>query len=654
MFPNHINVICTLEVDHNTKYPPAVISEMPDSPSIKRRKLHTSREDWDIRVEDIPRSEICRSNNLGNPSSSTSVPDFLRDTAHRRRTLASLTKEVSPPPLRRATPVSSRATPTSNGATLQSCTPIATPGSSSGTPIVDLTTPPPNEQSKASQAPENASTPNTHIPFRLTHIPALPTNHTITLQSLLTPPTPSCTLTTVWCFNYIHSLPFIVSNLPYDTNLSTLRIHLVHGSWRTEDATRIRLEQDRLGHPYPGNVRLVSAYMPEPFGTHHSKMLFLFSVEEGGGREMARVIIHTANMIPFDWGNMTQSVWDSGWLPLLLPGTKEPPIGAEFKSELLRYLEAYGSSRTGELTAELVKFSFSHIRAAFIGSVPGRYKLSESHFGWPGLQRILRNTHALPTSVPGKVICQVSSIATLAMGSKDTWLTPIFLKALSVTAPSKPPPPKPEFSIIFPTPDEIRASINGYDSGGAVHMKAATPANLKQIDYMRPYLCRWSGSLAPISSRTDPAPLRLGGRAKAAPHIKTYIRYNEPTCQTISWALLTSANLSNQAWGSAPITKASRGRGPVIPGTDDEKEVRICSYEAGVIMYPGLFAEEGKEVVMKPLFHGEELYEEEGKIHVGIRVPYDLPLAKYKPGEMPWSPGGSYAEVDCLGRSYLV
>lgn len=614
---------------------------------MKRRKLHTSK---DVRVEDIPTSEIPKSI-PGNPSSSTAVPDFLRETAHRRRTLATLTKEVSPPPLRRVTPASSRATPASIGATALSS--ATTPGSSSDAQIVDLTTSPPNEASKAPQAPAQPSSPNTHTPFRLTHISTLPTNHTITLRSLLTPPTTSCTLTTVWCFNYIHSLPFLVSSLPSDTNLSTLRIHLVHGSWRTEDANRIRLEEERLEHPYPGNVRLVPAYMPEPFGTHHSKMLFLFSVEEGGG-EMARVVIHTANMIPFDWENMTQGVWDSGWLPLLSPGTEEFSTGAEFKSEILRYLKAYGSSRTGELTAELVKFSFSQIRAAFIGSVPGKYKLSECHFGWPGLERILRNTHIQPTSTRGKVICQVSSIATLAMGSKDSWLTPIFLNALSVTAPSKPLPLKPEFSIIFPTPDEIRASINGYRSGGAVHLKAVTPANLKQIDYMRPYLCRWSGSLAPPSSQTDPAPLRLGGRARAAPHIKTFIRYNEPTCKTISWALLTSANLSNQAWGSAPTTKGSRDGGLVIPGLGDEKEVRICSYEAGVIVFPGLFEEEGKEVVMKPLFHGDGLSVEEGKIHVGIRVPYDLPLAKYKSGEMPWSPGRSYAEVDCLGQSYLV
>ena len=271
------------------------IPDMSDSPSIKRRKLHTSQKvGQDVCVEDIPKSEISKSssNAENSRSKSTTVSDFLRETAHRRRTLASLTKEVSPPPLRRATPASNRATPLSR-------TPRATSGPSSDTQIVDITTPPPNE---ASTIP---SSPNTHIPFRLTHIPALSTNHTINLQSLLTPPTPSRTLTTVWCFNYIHSLPFLVSNLPNDTNLSTLRIHLVHGYWRTEDAHRLHLEQSRLEHPYPGNVRLVPAYMPEPFGTHHSKMLFLFSVGEGGGGEMARVVIHTANMIPFDWGNMT-------------------------------------------------------------------------------------------------------------------------------------------------------------------------------------------------------------------------------------------------------------------------------------------------------------------------------------------------------------
>lgn len=50
---------------------------------------------------------------------------------------------------------------------------------------------------------------------------------------------------------------------------------------------------------YP-NVQAITAYMPEAFGTHHSKMLVLFRRDE-----TAQVVIHTANMIPRDWKNVS-------------------------------------------------------------------------------------------------------------------------------------------------------------------------------------------------------------------------------------------------------------------------------------------------------------------------------------------------------------
>jgi hypothetical protein len=43
--------------------------------------------------------------------------------------------------------------------------------------------------------------------------------------------------------------------------------------------------------PYP-NIELLHAYIPDPFGTHHSKMLVLFRHDD-----RAQVVIHTANMI---------------------------------------------------------------------------------------------------------------------------------------------------------------------------------------------------------------------------------------------------------------------------------------------------------------------------------------------------------------------
>lgn len=682
--------------------------------SVKRRKLATSAERLlehlgrgdqvgHATVKDHSTEKSSQATDWAPVNSGSPAGDLLRGTANRRKRPASLTKEVSPPPLRRLTRAlsSSLATPppflfSHSRAAPPSC-------SSKPQPVeIDLTTSPPRG-GDGDQALLNP--PNRFIPFRLTHISALPTNHTVTLSSLLTPPKPCSMLTTLWCFNYMHSLPFLTSQLHQTTDLSTLRIHLVHGSWRRDDPQHLRLDQERLEHPYPGNVRLVPAYLPEPFGTHHSKILVLFCVRGDGSHEMVRVVVHTANMIPFDWGNMTQGVWDSGWMPLLLPSKSESPIGAEFKHSLLRYFKAYTSSRTGELTAELPKYDFSSIHAAFLGSVPGKYKLSDCHFGWPGLKRILRNVHIPTASMiePATVVAQISSIATLAPGAKDTWLSPVFLNALATAAPSNHPLKKPNFAIVFPTPDEVRKSLNGYDSGGSIHLKAVTPIQLKQIDYLRPYFYRWAASLAPTPSRSlisksaanQIPPLRLSARAIAAPHIKSYVRFTDSSCTSISWALLTSANLSTQAWGSAPLAPSGsssknksgiRQSGRLViaePDNErdaDEREVKISSYEAGIIVYPELFCQGGTTgVTLKPLSDREELVFEqelgggrqdevqregghsrgilEGKnnqILVGIRMPYDLPLVKYSPSEMPWSPGRSYAEQDCLGKRWVV
>ena len=52
----------------------------------------------------------------------------------------------------------------------------------------------------------------------------------------------------------------------------TIALTVVHGSWRREDSNRIAIEDAVSRHK---NVEAVTAYMPEAFGTHHSKMIIL-------------------------------------------------------------------------------------------------------------------------------------------------------------------------------------------------------------------------------------------------------------------------------------------------------------------------------------------------------------------------------------------
>lgn len=94
------------------------------------------------------------------------------------------------------------------------------------------------------------------------------------------------------------------------------------------------------------------------------------------------------------------------------------------------------------------------------------------------------------------------------------------------------------------------------------------------------------------------------------PHIKTYTAVNEIT-QKPDWILLTSANLSQSAWGRL----------------EKQQSQLFCrSYELGVL------------VCQKD--HQNEL----------LVLPYDYPLEKYAKGDRPFLIDYPYQEPDCMGR----
>lgn len=70
-----------------------------------------------------------------------------------------------------------------------------------------------------------------------------------------------------------------------------VRVKVVHGSWKKEDSNRLYIDVRRSLKHNPNmpidhllqdaakrykNVQVLTAYMPEAFGTHHSKMFVLF------------------------------------------------------------------------------------------------------------------------------------------------------------------------------------------------------------------------------------------------------------------------------------------------------------------------------------------------------------------------------------------
>ena len=340
-----------------------------------------------------------------------------------------------------------------------------------------------------------------------------------------------------------------------------------------------------------------------------------------------------------------------------------PPIGSggRFKSDLLAYFRGY--SKLTKLVERLNGYDFSAIRGALVASLPRKQKIEslaeEPHlWGLPGLRRVLRSipssyvlkpvnttseeleSEAKATSKVSRstarqahIVIQISSVATIG----DKWPREFLLPSLSTISNSQPGQiPRPHFSIVFPTADEIRRSINGYSSGGSIHMRTQSSAQMKQLDYLRPMLCHWAGDQH-TSKTSDP--IREAGRRRAAPHIKTYIRFSDSTMTKIDWAMMTSANLSNQAWGSE--TKAG--------------EVRVCSYEIGIVVWPALWDDDeaGMKAEMVPVFKRDTPEEADGDEivkRVGWRMPYDLPLVPYTDDEMPWCASAPCPEPDWMGR----
>lgn len=209
-------------------------------------------------------------------------------------------------------------------------------------------------------------------------------------------------------------------------------------------------------------------------------------------------------------------------------------------------------------------------------------------------------------------------------------------------------------------------------------MKTQTATQQKQLQYLRPYLCHWAGDSLPDESgyidltteKEEKHPKREAGRSRAAPHIKTYISYSDAEkMDRIDWAMVTSANLSTQAWGAA---------------TNASGEVRISSWEIGVVVWPDLFIdahsssssssvgisrvskEQEPGAVMVPCFKhdqpstlappSESLMSsghQEPSVVVGFRMPYDLPLTPYRRGDEPWSATASHYEPDWCGQRWV-
>lgn len=120
-------------------------------------------------------------------------------------------------------------------------------------------------------------------PIRLYAIKDLPDSENvdaITLKDIFSSPS---TLDEIWSFNFMTNMSFIRGFLgPEDER--RVKVHIVHGYWRQGDESRKAMEAGVWGN----NVKLISAYVPDVYGTHHSKIIVIFRTDD-----TAQVIVHT-------------------------------------------------------------------------------------------------------------------------------------------------------------------------------------------------------------------------------------------------------------------------------------------------------------------------------------------------------------------------
>ncbi|KAF5106044.1 hypothetical protein DV453_004274 [Geotrichum candidum] len=500
--------------------------------------------------------------------------------------------------------------------------------------------PRPSQRAKTTAKAESNATPvpqpnsRAKSPIKLTKVEALPASENIGavgLRDLIGAPD----LTTMWQFNFSIDIPFVMEHV-HPRALPTLKAHFVTGEKAGDNSKEALVLQSMLC-AYPKNILVHAVLLQKRYASHHTKMMVLGF---GPGPAQIQIVIHTANLTSFDWDNMTQGVWMSPRLTRLRPDQTNT---SQFFSDFCEYLYNYGSITTG-LVQMLKCYDFAQIRAVLIASAPCSARRGNKDYAKYGLHRLHAEVAklALLGSTTDHIVANVSAISSL--GPTNDYLTHQVFRALNGSTANREPDVIPK--IIFPTVQDVMDSLNGFDSGIAIHYRQSQFYMKAQARYLKNYLHSWAAERA--------------GRARAAPHIKTYLRVDS-TWSHIKWFLLTSANLSKQAWGIE--SKAG--------------VFEVQSFELGVLLHPGLFSENDDAacVDLVPVWKNDDPETQERRnsgpapartdttgeatatspVRIPIRMAYDLPPVPYVAGrDRAWDSGVSYEQEDWRGGTWQV
>jgi hypothetical protein len=332
---------------------------------------------------------------------------------------------------------------------------------------------------------------------------------------------------------------------------------------------------------------------------HHAKGFILFC------RDKVRVIVSTANLSSGDCFGPLSNAWWYQDFPLKMPGSardgEAPPPKSEFEYALLMYLESVlasaeddsaaclakmGESKKG-LLFELARYDFSGALARLLVSIPRK-----PGTGSAMLKRVmepLKDKSALT------LVMQSSSIGSQGNGSD-------FITRVLATAMGQPYPEM--VSLVWPL-DSYCVLVHG-EWGVHPCSLGVEPAEVAKL---LSNFKRW----IPDKSR-----------GKTTPHQKTYCGHNPRDPRTLVWCILSSANMSQAAWGG----------GTSLPS----------NYELGVYFGPGLEATDGKVFVTQASNADNEIV---------LPLGYQIDAPAYKTDDVPAGAGTVRKDLPEIMKDWL-
>ncbi|KAI9036666.1 uncharacterized protein KD926_001561 [Aspergillus affinis] len=340
-----------------------------------------------------------------------------------------------------------------------------------------------------------------------------------------------------------------------------------------DDATKRQYESETEAMK---NLRLCFPPMEPQVNCMHSKLMLLFH------KDYLRIVVPTANLTPFDWGEKGGVMENSAFLidlPQRLDKTSEVPKTG-FYENLVYFLKA--STLHENIISKLGKYDFSKTEHfEFVHTIGGSHIGNDAwkRTGYCGLGRAVTSL-GLQSSKPVNIDFVTSSLGSLTDeflrslylasqgddGSTEfTLRTAKYFPAKSRTDPNKliqkttAKESKDRFRVYYPSQEVVRDSRGGPQNAGTICFSE-----------------KWyEGAKFPRHVLRDCKSNRFG----LLMHNKLlYVRLDEPVpmknnTECRAWAYVGSANLSESAWGRLVQDRSTK-----------EPKLNCRNWECGVLV----------------------------------------------------------------------